>query len=224
MRNFLRLSVTLSLFAAVLTMSGVASAALGDVDNDTYPDAVDNCPTVYNVDFTPATGGQFDYDGDGVGNACDPTTGIPANESYTILYHRDVLTGGPLAADPTAPRCATIRTDVSANGAPLRSSTNCYRRFNTVFLAGPTQSAMFTLVAEPPGCRHLYTSPISVGFQGGSWNVINAYYLCEDTALQASPQELLDLVLSGQLSLNDYQAIVRQVFGGFVPPRPRQGR
>ena len=38
--------------------------SLNDIDNDTIPDSTDNCPDVYNPD-------QQDYDGDGVGDACD---------------------------------------------------------------------------------------------------------------------------------------------------------
>jgi thrombospondin type 3 repeat protein len=37
-----------------------------DADNDGHPDGSDNCPSVFNPD-------QFDTDGDGLGNACDPT-------------------------------------------------------------------------------------------------------------------------------------------------------
>ena len=36
----------------------------GDTDGDGIPDNIDNCPTVFNP-------GQFDTDGDGIGNVCD---------------------------------------------------------------------------------------------------------------------------------------------------------
>jgi hypothetical protein len=44
----------------------------GDIENDGVPDWHDNCPTVSNAD-------QTDSDGDGVGDACDVSTGVCGN-------------------------------------------------------------------------------------------------------------------------------------------------
>ncbi len=44
---------------------GSANIAPTDTDNDGWPDACDNCPTVANAN-------QLDTDGDGIGDACDP--------------------------------------------------------------------------------------------------------------------------------------------------------
>ena len=65
-----------------------------DDDGDIFEDGVDNCPTVYNIDYDYAANRwyQQDHDGDGVGTACD------ADES---------VVGGPPDAGPgdgVAPR------------------------------------------------------------------------------------------------------------------------
>jgi hypothetical protein len=45
--------------------------AAGDMDGDGVPDAMDNCPTVFNPIRPMDNGVQGDADGDGIGDACD---------------------------------------------------------------------------------------------------------------------------------------------------------
>ena len=176
-----KLRLVLALLTATLAFWAAAVAAPGDVDNDIIPDASDNCPTVYNID-------QFDDDADSVGNTCDATPGIPLGGSQTIIYHRDVTTGGPLSADPSSSRCVSASlvgfTDGVQDGV---NTTNCYRRFTFGTVFATNQQVVFTVLADPPGCQRLYTSPITVTYHGASTvTVINAYYLCDEALLFAN--------------------------------------
>ncbi len=168
MRFRFRQWVALGVLATALALPAVSVAATGDVDNDTIANASDNCPSTYNID-------QRDHDADGVGTVCDPTPGVPFSDStFFLVYHRDVATGGPLSADLTSDRCATIHW-YSDNF----DITGCYRQFMNLTLGSSV--ATFELVTAPPGCTPLWESPFTLGPKTGNGNVevINLYYLCE---------------------------------------------
>lgn len=182
MFHLLRLGVVLGLLAAVFALPGVAGAAPGDVDNDTIADATDNCPSVYNID-------QQDFDSDSVGNTCDSTPGVGAGQSFTIIYHRDATTGGPLSADLTSSRCARVDfIHFQIGFGQIGTDSFCHRQFTTVRYSNPDQTTRVTLTA-PAGCRlvsisPLSTNPFTIGYNGSdTFTAINAYYLCDEGLL-----------------------------------------
>jgi large repetitive protein len=65
-----------------------ADASL-DQDLDGVPDAVDNCPTIFNPVRPMDRGVQLDSDGDGVGDACDPCPLTPGTTSCAPFDPRD---------------------------------------------------------------------------------------------------------------------------------------
>lgn len=81
-----------------------------DLDRDGFPDVGDNCPTVFNP-------GQFDFEADGFGNACDPDYGLtdasergelPLCTSATELedWEMGVMMGLAVPGDPP---CVEVR-------------------------------------------------------------------------------------------------------------------
>lgn len=72
------------LFTLLVTASAFAGVPLPDVDSDGIPDGSDNCPLAANP-------GQEDYDGNGVGDACEPDCNSNGVPDSTDLSRSDLL-------------------------------------------------------------------------------------------------------------------------------------
>jgi hypothetical protein len=62
------------LLLAALAALLVSGCPPKDTDGDGIPDAVDNCPTVFNPD-------QADSNGNGIGDACEPVAAVPGGDN-----------------------------------------------------------------------------------------------------------------------------------------------
>ena len=80
-----------------------ACPAPTDSDGDGIPDAMDNCPTVFNPIRPVDNGEQADADGDGVGDACDP---CPLDADRDDLRRSSIPTTSTATASPTPPTTA----------------------------------------------------------------------------------------------------------------------
>ncbi|MEA2748422.1 MAG: hypothetical protein QOI41_2565, partial [Myxococcales bacterium] len=79
------------LVAAGLVLSPVGAAMKPDTDGDVFPDDVDTCVSVFNPDNQNKvvnSSFNWDWDGDNVANACDPTPGVPADRIDAHVYFR----------------------------------------------------------------------------------------------------------------------------------------
>lgn len=158
----------MALSLAVLLLAGSASADHGgpnDTDGDGYPEERDNCPGVFNTD-------QVESDGDGRGNACDDSKGIPASISYHIVYFRDQNGHGT--------PCVQIRyTRFVGTEVQLRQE-NCVRVFGE-FTPDSAPSGYRTEIeqlAPPQGCTGGFTGTLHDSFSPGAWRVVNVTYRC----------------------------------------------
>ena len=85
------LAITMAFLIAVCLPLGAMAGTAPDVDNDTVPDAADNCLTDPNG-AANAPNNQCDTDGDGYGNTCDADTnqdnivGIPDFGTFSANF------------------------------------------------------------------------------------------------------------------------------------------
>ena len=123
-----------------------------DTDGDGRPDRIDNCPTVANRD-------QVDWDGDGVGNACDPTPGTDPNApAPTTPPTTTSPTTGPTTSPTTGPTTApasptaTVTTGCTADCAYVRTVELRHQKKKRALVGDVTSVAV--------GCRSVV--PVSI--------------------------------------------------------------
>ncbi len=153
---------------AVSLLAGSASADHGgpnDIDGDAIPQERDNCPGVFNYD-------QIDSDGDGRGNACDDSKGIPPSISHFIVYFRD-------QNGRHAP-CVPVRFTVFQGADVQQRIETCVSVITETIAATAPPDLRFELeqLALPQGCTGGFTGTIEHRFSPASWRPINVTYRC----------------------------------------------
>ncbi|MEO5574943.1 MAG: hypothetical protein ABIR67_02390 [Gaiellaceae bacterium] len=154
---------------AILLLAGSASADHGgpnDTDGDAYPEERDNCPGVFNYD-------QIDSDGDGRGNVCDDSKGVPPGVSYFIVYFRD-------QNGRHAP-CVRVRFTLFV-GAEVNQRIETCAPVITHLENIPTDARVeLEQLAPPLGCTGGLTETLRHTFSPGGWNPVTVTYRCGTT-------------------------------------------
>jgi uncharacterized repeat protein (TIGR01451 family) len=155
-----------------ITLAGAAPASASDVDLDGILDSSDNCAGHYNPD-------QGDADSDALGDRCDETTGLPANEHRIVVYPRNA-DGSPRVAG------CVIFTQYDELGDPQPSVNSCEysdeikrnRSFQDwIFAAGATK--VDVEIPSPGGCGG-HAGPSTFSFVAGANDYLDA---CVDLAV-----------------------------------------
>ena len=89
-------------------------------DGDITPRAQDNCPDTYNY-------GQTDYDGDGLGDECDPDPGYPTEDKPGVCVIGENCPDDPAAPAPS-PSAAPAPSDSATITDTLCATTSCISR------------------------------------------------------------------------------------------------
>lgn len=155
--------IGVAVVASLAILLGGARAQADD-DLDAVPDTVDNCLHVYNPD-------QEDQDGDGVGTACDPTPGVPAEESNLILYLRDQR------GRPVREVCFTIKIAPSGEESEV-CADQIQPGFALVTLETGEDSVVVTQSNVPASCTGGLKQPLEHRFKPGSWETVTVSYAC----------------------------------------------
>ena len=191
--------------------------ALGcsDPDGDQICDPDDNCPN----DHNPL---QEDYDGDGIGDACDPCSSLPPELALPdTLYHH---TGQYCAFVPTV-----IDPDDSEHTITYLSHPDwCQADGDSLYGTTTGTAALDTVIIEASdACGSDIDTLLILTFVCGDVDKSGSLNMSDVVALinwifQSNPIEVADYAsdvdCSGSINMSDVVYIVNYIFGTFDPP------